>query len=183
VSEQESLLEQALELFVYAPAGIAISAAEELPQLIEKGRKLLGGQVETARMIGRFAVTTGQRRAGQVVGEAAGRLATHKVGGKPTGGSAAEKPPTTADKSAEGSSGAPGESTPARRATSGDGNALDPSTLAIPGYDSLSASQVVQRLAGLTTEELDQVRLYESATRRRKTILHRVAQLQTPPSP
>ena len=50
--------------------------------------------------------------------------------------------------------------------------------LAIPGYDALSASQVVQRLAGLSPAELESVRAYEEATRGRKTILSRVAQLQ-----
>jgi hypothetical protein len=51
------------------------------------------------------------------------------------------------------------------------------STLSIPGFDSLSASQVVQRLDGLTREELVSVRAYESATRGRRTILNRVDQL------
>ena len=41
-----------------------------------------------------------------------------------------------------------------------------------------SASQVVPRLAGLTTEELEAVRLYEASHRARRTILGRVAQLQ-----
>ncbi|MGH9305269.1 MAG: hypothetical protein ACRD0I_00060 [Acidimicrobiales bacterium] len=53
----------------------------------------------------------------------------------------------------------------------------DPSGLAIPGYDSLSASQVVQRLAGLTTSELEAVRSYEDHTRGRKTIVNRSTQL------
>ena len=50
--------------------------------------------------------------------------------------------------------------------------------LGIPGYDSLSASQVVQRLASLSGPELDAVREYETATRGRRTILARVSQLQ-----
>jgi hypothetical protein len=50
--------------------------------------------------------------------------------------------------------------------------------LAIPGYDALSASQVVQRLAGLSGPELEDVRAYEAATRGRKTILNRVEQLR-----
>lgn len=54
---------------------------------------------------------------------------------------------------------------------------LGSSALAIPGYDSLSASQVVQRLAGLTQAELDAVRAYETQTRDRKTIVHRATQL------
>jgi hypothetical protein len=50
--------------------------------------------------------------------------------------------------------------------------------LAIPGYDSLSASQVVQRLAGLSRDELEAVGAYESAHRARRTILTRVNQLK-----
>jgi hypothetical protein len=49
--------------------------------------------------------------------------------------------------------------------------------LAIPSYDSLSAPQVVQRLAGLTREEIEAVRRYEAATRGRRTILARAEQL------
>ena len=52
------------------------------------------------------------------------------------------------------------------------------SGLGIPGYDALSAPQVVQRLEGLSADELEAVRAYESATRRRKTVLTRIAQLQ-----
>ena len=51
--------------------------------------------------------------------------------------------------------------------------------LAIPDYDSLSAVQVVPRLDGLTAEELVDIESYESALRRRRTILNRVAQLRS----
>jgi hypothetical protein len=60
-----------------------------------------------------------------------------------------------------------------------NGSTPDPSVLAIPGYGSLSASQVVQRLAGLSSEQLEAVRHYEATTRGRKTILGRIAQLQS----
>ena len=49
--------------------------------------------------------------------------------------------------------------------------------LAIPGYDALSASQVVERLAGLSGDELDAVRRYEAGHRRRRTILGKIEQL------
>jgi hypothetical protein len=54
----------------------------------------------------------------------------------------------------------------------------DAAGLAIPGYDSLSASQVVQRLDGLSRDELAAVGEYESAHRARRTVLTRVSQLQ-----
>jgi hypothetical protein len=49
--------------------------------------------------------------------------------------------------------------------------------LAIPSYDSLSAPQVVQRLAGLSQDEVQAVRAYEAATRGRRTIIARADQL------
>jgi hypothetical protein len=49
--------------------------------------------------------------------------------------------------------------------------------LPIPGYDALSASQVVERLAGLGAEELTAVREYEIANRNRRTILGKIDQL------
>ena len=74
---------------------------------------------------------------------------------------------------------------PARRMTvipsvpaAPSGPVPDTSSLAIPDYDGLSASQVVNRLAGLTPSELEAVRSYEAAQRGRKTILSKVAQLQ-----
>ena len=51
--------------------------------------------------------------------------------------------------------------------------------LAIPDYDNLSASQVVPRLEGLSSDELEAVRRYEAAERGRKTILGKIAQLQS----
>jgi hypothetical protein len=58
-----------------------------------------------------------------------------------------------------------------------NGHVPDVSTLSIPGFDTLSASQVVQRLDGLNRAELVSVRAYEASTRGRRTILSRVDQL------
>jgi hypothetical protein len=52
-----------------------------------------------------------------------------------------------------------------------------PDHLAIPDYDSLSAFQVVPRLEALDPDDLDDVRAYEEATRARRTILNKIAQL------
>ncbi len=58
------------------------------------------------------------------------------------------------------------------------GEALpDASGLAIPGYDALSALQVVGRLGALRPDELDAVAAYERAHRGRRTILAKVSQL------
>ena len=58
-----------------------------------------------------------------------------------------------------------------------NGNGVGAATLAIPGYDALSASQVVERLDGLDATELQAVRAYESAHRNRRTILGKIDQL------
>lgn len=49
--------------------------------------------------------------------------------------------------------------------------------LAVAGYDSLAASQVVPRLATLTRADLALIHAYEQAHRNRQTIMHRVRQL------
>lgn len=53
-------------------------------------------------------------------------------------------------------------------------------SLAIPDYDSLAASQVIPRLESLDPDELEAIRVYESAHRGRRTILSRIQQLQHP---
>ena len=56
--------------------------------------------------------------------------------------------------------------------------APEPRPLAIPGYDTLSASQVIPRLDALRPDELEAVRHHEAGHRARRTILSRIAQLQ-----
>jgi len=49
--------------------------------------------------------------------------------------------------------------------------------LPIPGYDQLSASQIVEHLEGLSKVALDRIKLYELAHRARRTILATIDQL------
>jgi len=159
MTEKKSPLDQALDLFVYAPLGLALTARDELPRLIERGRTQAEAQTTMARMIGRFAVTQGQKELSKRLRPAPPPFSPQKHAR--TGAASAQK--TTA-------------------AVSGNGAARPASSdhLAIPGYDSLAASQVVPRLAGLSSEELEAVRAYESATRNRRTIIGRIQQLQSP---
>lgn len=186
MSEQKSRFEQMLELLVYAPVGIAVTASEELPKLIEKGRTRITGQVTMARMMGQFAVQQGQQQAEKLVKDATERL--NDLGVVP--GSRPASPPPTAPAPAAASGGTPARheheqpakaaaEPPAEKPSSNGSRSSAAADLAIPGYDSLSASQVVQRLGGLSGEELEAVRVYESSNRGRKTILSRVAQLQS----
>jgi hypothetical protein len=67
---------------------------------------------------------------------------------------------------------------PLAATTSKNGHSTRVADLAIPGYDTLSASQVVERLAGLPADDLDEVRGYEAAHRNRRTILGKIDQLR-----
>src|ERR1700732_4008221 len=71
VTEHRSAIDQALDLLLYAPVGFVVTAGEELPRLIERGRAQMSGQVSVARLVGRFAVAQGQREGGKVVQQAA----------------------------------------------------------------------------------------------------------------
>src|SRR5438067_2137295 len=52
VTDKKSPVEQALDLFVYAPLGLLFNVREIVPELVEKGRQ----QVLTARVFGQYAV-------------------------------------------------------------------------------------------------------------------------------
>jgi hypothetical protein len=165
--DKTSPVEQALNLFFFAPLGLLLNADEVIPQLIERGKQ----QVNMARMIGPFAVQQGQAMAGKTVAkvqEQAAELAGMRT---PKAPKATPKPETSAPAAAAT---APAKPAPRPAATS----APAVGTLAIPDYESLSASQVVPRLEGLSNAELDAVRGYEAAHRGRKTILNKIAQLQ-----
>ena len=61
--EDRPLNERLWDLLVFVPAGVAVSAAEELPRLAAKGREHLGVRVDSARAVGQFAVRAGRRGA------------------------------------------------------------------------------------------------------------------------
>jgi hypothetical protein len=176
MAEERSALEAALDALVYIPVGFLLTAGEEVPKLAAKGRQRMGTRLTGARMLGELAVTQGRREVT--------RLATQLAQGaaRPAPGATAAPGPTEpAPEASTGPSGratAPATSPSRPVATRAAAATASPSDLAIPAYDSLSASQVVSRLAGLSDSELAGVRAYEAATRGRRTILTRIAQLQ-----
>lgn len=128
----------------------------------------MGGQVTVARMIGEMAVRQGQRRAEKVFQRlrehegAPGSSGSDDAGHRPSNGHRAS--PSTAPEATSSPTGAAGGPAAA--------------SLAIPAYDTLSASQVLPRLEGLSVEELEAIRVYEDATRARKTVLSRIDHLR-----
>lgn len=156
--------EQLLDLLVYAPLGLLLEARDLVPKLADKGRQRMGGQVTVARMIGELAVRQGQRRAERVMQ----RLREQPP--RPASPGRGSEEPANGHRPSAASAAA----TPSSAASPPTGDA---SSLAIPGYDTLSASQVVPRLEGLSVEELEAIRAYEEGTRARKTVLTRIDQL------
>jgi hypothetical protein len=171
-SEARTPVDQALDLLVYAPIGLLFDGAELLPQLVQRGKS----QVTMARMVGRFAVDRGRTEATK----AAGKLQDQAAGVLDFVG--ASMLPVTDDPPVEPVEAPvpPAPTAPPPRAARAAAPPVDDGALelAIPDYDGLSASQVVNRLAGLAPGELEAVRAYEAAKRGRKTILSKVAQLQ-----
>ncbi|MEO6121143.1 MAG: hypothetical protein ABIW46_02175 [Acidimicrobiales bacterium] len=157
-------MNQALDVLVFAPLGLAAVAAEHLPDLVDKGRRSWEGQAAMAKVVGQFAVGKGRKEAGAVARRAVDVLA--QFGARPPARDAA--PPGAPPESG----GAAVDDPPPKPPPGAVGG------LAIPGYDALAATQVVSRLDGLSAEELEAVRVYEAGTRGRRTVLGRVAQLQ-----
>lgn len=175
MADEKTPLDQALDAFVYAPLGLVLSLGEVIPQLAEKGKQ----QVTMAKMVGQFAVQQGQTEAEKAFSKARvqAQATLEQLGGLGRNGDApspAEAAAPSTNTGVRAETKAPAAATQPPPATTGPGAG----DLAIPDYDSLSASQVVPRLNGLSGDELEAVRAYEAAHRGRKTILNRVAQLQ-----
>ena len=171
MSDPKSPRDRVLEVVVFAPAGLAMTLVEEFPRLVDKGRHRIEGQVHTARLVGQFALQMGRRR----VEETVSRMGSGdtRPPPPPSDGASAPSPLVLVD-----DVGAAQGHVPAVPGGPGVASAHgDAATLAIPDYDSLSASQVVQRLDGLSPAELHDVRVHEAGHRRRRTILSRVEQL------
>lgn len=161
MTERRSSLDSALDLFVYAPVGLVVELQRLLPDLAREGRTRVDQQLTLARFVGRLAVRSGRS-------EIERRLADLR----PVPATPATTPP--ADGVVEAVEIDDADQTLESVGSVGPTEA----DLPLAGYDSLSASQVVNRLAALRADELDLVAAYESSHRRRRTILGKIDQLR-----
>lgn len=193
--------DRALDLLVYAPVGVALYLRDTVPTFVNlfvsRGRAELGqrrqqaqDQVAQAKAMGEFAVNFGGPKVREHVekGIALARKGAESVlggagdeGGVPDAAEEAPSPapaprPDSAAANSRAATQPAGESSNSSTTTTA---APTPAatTLVIPDYDELSASQVVERLDGLPGSELDAVRAYEEAHRARRTILYKIEQL------
>jgi hypothetical protein len=187
-----SPVEQWFEVFVYAPLGFALDARQLFPRFVDRGRN----QVVLARVIGKYAVEHGSKQVEGYLEQSQTQVAAvlQALGVLPEDTTPASSDQVDAfeadavvftsaraDESADESADEAPADGPVE--PSDEDLVQDPAPaadeLAIPDYDNLSASQVIPRLGGLATDELEAVRRYEAAERGRKTILGKIAQLQS----
>ena len=191
--------QKALDLLVFAPTGLLVTAVEEIPEMAAKGRSRLDVHLRNAGFIGQMVVTAGQgqlrdrvarltgpRQAPEPARGTGARSGATTQAARPAGyaSTSGDQPGTDRPRTSGGSGSAPagtpgagaGEAA-APGARTGGAAAPAGADWAIPGYDTLSASQVVRRLDALGVNELVAVSRHEAETRGRRTILHRVQQL------
>jgi len=187
--------EQAVDLLIFAPIGAAMYIKDMIPMILnmfsERGRVQVEQSQTSARNIVTLVKSLGQARINQAqqdvqkrssdVREAADRgLRIVQGFGRTAGTSPAPpsgaRPAGAVDEatSGNGHGSAPGQG--AEQSTPGVESTVPPD-LAIPDYDSLSATQVAARLIGLNPDELEAVRGYEISNRGRKTIVGRIDSL------
>jgi hypothetical protein len=162
MTTEQPTWERLLDLAVYAPVGVAIAVRDDLPRYAQQGRQALENRVMLARFIGQFAVKQGQRELAKLI------EARRQTTDRPT-----TEEPVHVHVVRE--SARPQE---AATVTGAAVEAPEADQLPIAEYESLAASQVVQRLGSLLPEELEAIRAFEVAHRARRTVLGKIAQLQ-----
>jgi hypothetical protein len=172
-------VDQALDLFVYLPVGFVFELPRSIPRFIERGRRELHAN-------GRL--TGGDDDGGLDLANPIDRVQAHAMGTLRALGVLPREDTPPAPGGDDGpvvkpvarptvvATPVPDPAPAVAEAPREPGGDVD--ALAIPAYDSLSASQVMPRLESLADDELELVRRYEHANRGRKTILNKIAQLQ-----
>jgi hypothetical protein len=139
--EARRFADDLIDYAFWAPLGAAVAIADELPELVRRGRERFGPRLAVTQLLGRLAADSVKRRAEAFV--------RRPADGAPA--ARAAEPATDAGETAPG--------------------------LPIPGYDDLTAAEIVARLPGLTRPELVTVRSHEMDHRARRTVLTRIGQL------
>jgi hypothetical protein len=203
-SSSKSVAERTVELLVYAPAGLVVSVLDDLPTFVARGRSSVELQVRNARLLGEFAVGKARRDVARRLHRLTPSTKPSPTAAEEPAPTSPPASPTDdpralgAERGSADPVACPAEPGDERPAPKEEGLGSHPSAppptpaptpartsrapespehLAIVDYDALSASQVVRRLDGLGAGELEAVYRHESATRRRRTILHRAQQL------
>jgi hypothetical protein len=171
-------VDRALRILVYGPVGLACYLKDSAPTFMElfvsRGRREVdGARRAVEERLGRTPPepppSTQQR-----VTDGLGKVAAQATNVVAAMAGTAVNAAASAASGVTATSAPVAPATPAPPAPPTNGAATD---LPIPGYDGLSASQVIERLEGLSRGALERVREYELAHRARRTILASIDQL------
>lgn len=175
MSEQRRTEDALLDLFLYVPLGAAVVLRQHWAQLADLGRREAEQRSTTARMVGEFAVKAARREVERRLADLNARRSSSTA--STTAASTPDHSPVVsvvADATSNSAADGIGATTVVEPAGT---SVVDADTLPIEGYDGLTAAQIVERLAGLTPQQLQAVRRYEASGRHRRTVLGRIDQL------
>lgn len=156
-SDESNPADQLVDMFVYAPVGLALEAVDNLPKYIERGKS----QVTLGRFVARAAAKKGTSTI-----ESLGDRLVHEAGQVLVDLFGIDLTPDEVSED-------PDETTVPRPPTSAE------SELPIPEYDSQAAAQIVKLLSQLSAEDREVIETHERAGRNRVTILRKIEQLRT----
>jgi hypothetical protein len=157
-------------LGAYATVGAAVELARWLPKAVEQRRTHIDQRITVARFIGKLAVQ-------QASVEIRKRFTT-PAEPMPSSQPAPTTEGTVVPITSTGSLAPRTNETDSTTVGSTTAPVPEVGELALEGYDELTAAQVVSLLDHLDPDELDAIDRYERAHRRRRTVLHRIGQLQ-----
>jgi hypothetical protein len=176
---ENDAVDKALRLFVYAPLGIAAYLRDSAPSLltvfVARGQREFSGMRRTVEQ--KLGLTEPEpppaapplQRVADGISRLASQAGSVVVGvARPVVDAA-----TTATASTARTNGEAMHWT-AESPSAASGNVAG---LPISDYDGLSATQIIDRLDGLSRGALERIRVYELAHRRRRTILATIDQL------
>ena len=170
--------DRAKEYLVYAPVGMAYFLRDTAPTFLQmfvaRGRTIVAphehaidAELARAKSMGQLTVMFGRPEVEKRIAE------LRAMGESVLGEQLAHLWPSSDSPTAAT---APTPASPAD--TDRVRDVVSAGALGIDAYDALSASQVIERLDGLTVDERAAVEDYELAHRNRKTILSRLEQLR-----
>ena len=156
-------IDQLVDLFVYAPVGLAYEYHDVLPKLIKRGKS----QVQIAKFLGMMAAKQGQKTVEGRIEDVLDVASSSVAQGITDVGARVGLAPDV------------NQTRPRTIETSvGDGEqVIDDRPLPIAGYDDLTAKQIVALLGDLEPGQRDRIGSYESAHRARKTVMAKLVSL------
>ncbi len=179
--DEQSPIDQLIDLFVYAPVGLLYEYEEVIPKLVKRGKS----QVQLARFIGQVAVKRGDADPFTQLAEGLATLVARQI--TDIGAAIGLAPPT--DPAAGGAASGrttdrDGRTPPALEIVRSPQSEPSPppepaeeQPLPIARYDELKAKEIVALLDELDAGQLARIRAHEEANRARKTVLGKLDRL------